>query len=425
MTAGDHMGGGGAGPRGGAGPGGADRRPGSDAGEQLERDDLVALLYGELDDGAAVRARRHIEDDPALTEHMAALSRVRDLFGELDDEEPPSRLSAQLLAQAAAAAPARRHSEAAERGQGLWARIVGWFEPILRHPSLAAAASLVLIAGVAGALYLRKGDELTRTRSDVTLSEPAVPPATEGAPGAAPAAAADAPGPAAAASATPVQQGERESTGAASSAAEESAKADQVAKKQTAPATILREDSRAGGAQGGGAGHGRAAAHRRGRHRVLKATDKGGGAGGVVGGAASQVRTGTVYGVSSQELVPRVPPKSAAAPAQNAAPPPAAASAPAPSTGDEDRSATNQAGRDAPPEPAEGKVGAADDGDAGGVRALYQQALVAAGHKDCARVRSLGMAIGRRDRAFYDKVVAKDRRLRPCLATASPSSTRK
>ena len=409
MTTDEHMGGGG-----GGGPG---RRPGSEAGEPFERDDLVALLYGELDDGAAVRARQQIDDDPALTEHMAALSRVRELFRELDDQEPPSRISAQLLAQAAAAAPARRHSDAGESTPGLWARLSRWFEPILRHPSLAAAASLVLIAGVAGALYLRKGDELTRTHSDVSLSEPSVPPA----PGAGPGEGEPAEGaaPAATGETTSAAQGAQSAAAPATIATGSDEGADLATKENAAAAT--RKSAPRGGERAGGGG---AAAHHGHPRRVLKATDKGG----VVGGAApSHVRTGTVVGVSSQELVPQSPSRAEAAPAQQAPPPPPA------STGSDDAVAADQVRRDQPrPAAPAGKaaqdgasVQAGKAGKAGDVRALYQQALAAATHKDCARVRSLVSEIARSDRGFYDKVVAKDQRLAPCRASAAPSSTRK
>jgi hypothetical protein len=125
-------------------------------------EDLVALLYGDLDDTAAERARAEVAADPSAAAELAGLERVRELCREIPDEEPPSRLSAQLLAEAARAVPRRAEAAESAAEDGMLARLVSWLMAALERPAVAAAASLVLVAGVAGVLYLRKGDELAR-----------------------------------------------------------------------------------------------------------------------------------------------------------------------------------------------------------------------------------------------------------------------
>ena len=110
------------------------------------------------------------EPDPGDRELLAGFRRVRELCAGLPELEPPSGVTARLMAAAAS------QIETERRGQGVWARLRAWLEPITGHPALAAACSLVLVAAVGGTLYLSG-------RTDV--AEPTAPgPAGEGAPAA-------------------------------------------------------------------------------------------------------------------------------------------------------------------------------------------------------------------------------------------------
>jgi hypothetical protein len=113
---------------------------------------LVDLLYGDLDAGARQRTEQRVREDDALAGELEALTRIRSIMRELPDEEPPEVISTKLLHAAAAAAGSRAAVD--EEQPSLWARLRRLFMPLMMHPGLAAAASLVLVGGVAGALYL-------------------------------------------------------------------------------------------------------------------------------------------------------------------------------------------------------------------------------------------------------------------------------
>jgi hypothetical protein len=78
----------------------------------------------------------------------------------LPEEEPPAAISARVLREAAARATQQR------RGLGTW--ISAWMTGALWrawvHPAAAAVASLVLVAGVAGALFARDRLEMATPR---------------------------------------------------------------------------------------------------------------------------------------------------------------------------------------------------------------------------------------------------------------------
>ncbi|ACY19345.1 hypothetical protein [Haliangium ochraceum] len=120
---------------------------------------LVDLLYGELDDAARERAEARLREDEGLAEEYAGLSSVRALMRDLPDEEPPDALTAKILHAAAsqhASAPVRAATRegADEESPSLWARIQQLFMPLVMNPGLAAAASVALIAGATGLLYV-------------------------------------------------------------------------------------------------------------------------------------------------------------------------------------------------------------------------------------------------------------------------------
>ena len=130
----------------------------STPGEQ-SREWLIDMLYGELGDDSASNAEDQLRGDATLLEEYQSLDRVRAMMRALPGEEPPATVTAKLLHAAAlhAHAPTSSASRArADEGEqrGVWAWLSSWFRPIVMYPGLAAAASLVLVAGVAGALYM-------------------------------------------------------------------------------------------------------------------------------------------------------------------------------------------------------------------------------------------------------------------------------
>jgi hypothetical protein len=133
----------------------------------LDRQDIDALLvgalYGELSSTDQERLTSHLEAHPAdrnaldnlksaqqVIRTKLASSRIFEL--QLD---PPQAISAQLLQEAARRAPRMKHVDPVANG-GWFAR---FFHVFVAHPAMAAAATLVLVVGVAGSIYLHTGDK--------------------------------------------------------------------------------------------------------------------------------------------------------------------------------------------------------------------------------------------------------------------------
>lgn len=108
---------------------------------------LVSWLYDELEPAEATRFTRHIEGCDACWRTAKAMIRIRVLMRELP-EPPPPPASVRILREAA------KQTERARR-PGPWAWLVSSLELFRGHPAAAAVATLVLVAGVAGALLAR------------------------------------------------------------------------------------------------------------------------------------------------------------------------------------------------------------------------------------------------------------------------------
>ncbi len=132
----------------------------------LDRQDIDALLvgalYDELSSADEARLATHFEAHPAdrsalddlktarqTVREKVATSRIFEL--QLD---PPQAVSALLLQEAARRAP-RKQVVRDDAGETWFQRFVRTF---VAHPAMAAAATLVLVVGVAGSIYLRHGD---------------------------------------------------------------------------------------------------------------------------------------------------------------------------------------------------------------------------------------------------------------------------
>jgi len=131
---------------------------------------LVGALYGELTPAEEARLQAHLESHPADRSALDDLKSARQAVRESRvfdlQSEPPQAVSALLLQEAHRRAPRRGAVVDGDGGtrDGWLARLMRSF---LVHPAMAAAATLVLVLGVAGGLYLRKGgDELSRHHSD-------------------------------------------------------------------------------------------------------------------------------------------------------------------------------------------------------------------------------------------------------------------
>ena len=96
-------------------------------------------------------------DDAA--EDLGELRAVRLLVARVREEAPVAEPSPAIAATLLAAARERAPKE------GLWARFVAWMSPVTSHPALAAAATLVVVAGAA-ALWMRGGGEVAEPKQE-------------------------------------------------------------------------------------------------------------------------------------------------------------------------------------------------------------------------------------------------------------------
>ena len=109
---------------------------------------LVDWLYDELEPAEAARFMRHIDGCEVCWHTAESMRYIRALMRELPEEPPPEAALAPLLHQAAA-------QVAGAPRRGLLAWLAGSFELVWAHPAAAALATMVLVAGVAGALFTR------------------------------------------------------------------------------------------------------------------------------------------------------------------------------------------------------------------------------------------------------------------------------
>ena len=117
-------------------------------------EDLVSLLYGELEPDEAARTSARVADDPTLSARFGEMRRVRELFAAMAEDEPPpagSPPSSWPRRRAPRRSASARRLRGRKPDDGL--DFFPGFSLLAQRPALAAAASLVLVAGVAGVLY--------------------------------------------------------------------------------------------------------------------------------------------------------------------------------------------------------------------------------------------------------------------------------
>jgi len=315
------------------------------------------------DDDRLARLYRETDDD---AEPPGEWSSLRAMIGAAReagfDEEPPARIDALLMAAARHHAPAPRLR--------WWQRLAAWMKPTMMHPAMAGALALVVVVGAAGVMY-RRGD-----RQVAQPAPPAIAPPPEGARA-----------PQAAAVTPPVDDAP-----VVVVAGELRADGDAVAGGQpkTAPAAISTdvraldptpkrppiERKPAGGATASG-----------GAPPTTIATE-----------ATGEAEGGDAIAIQDRGAAPSDSPMVAApSPPPPPPPPPLATKPPAP-----ERQTTAAGDKGQGPQASLGE--------------LLRQAQVAAGARDCVKVRAVSAQVLARDPAYHRDVFAKDRSIAPCLA---------
>lgn len=135
---------------------------------------MVDWLYDELTPTEARSFEEHLRTHPEVQAEVSALKRTRAAFQDMQQSEPAPALTSILLHEAALAV---------EKQPGFWARVAALFQPVFLHPAASAMATVIVVAGVAGALYSRNGDMMvepmaTRSESAAQVAAPATAPAT-------------------------------------------------------------------------------------------------------------------------------------------------------------------------------------------------------------------------------------------------------
>lgn len=135
----------------------------------VERPDIDALLigalYSELTPADEARLAAHFESHPGDRTALAVMTDTRQAVRESRilqvHFDPPQAISALLLQEAARRAP--KKVEQKEPSEGWFARFMRSF---VAHPAMAAAAMLVIVIGVAGTMYVRKGNQFAEKTYD-------------------------------------------------------------------------------------------------------------------------------------------------------------------------------------------------------------------------------------------------------------------
>lgn len=371
---------------------------------------MLDLLYGELDGDDAERAQARVSEQPERADELDGFASVRALMRELPDEDPPQAVSARLLHAAAEAAPSKGSAgtaAAAAGGGGILAKLFGVFRPLVASPALAAVTMLVLVAGIAGALYVSGGFHATEPKEEAAPMREQLQPTTPASPDvAAPPAATESPAvggesdddPNAVGRNARLDEGEVDLAPMAEPEAPAEAKDDKVQTRK--PAAHRRASSSSSTST---RGHGTTATgsmgganyEETGKAEATKASSSGAarGPGGVKGTAADTPM------IDAEDYDQGA---AAPAPAQQMPPPPPAEPEPKPTSKSKKKAPAKQKPTD---KSAEKSVMVQD---------LYNRAVQAAKDGECEAVRSLGARIRSLDSTYYAKVFATDKRLAAC-----------
>jgi hypothetical protein len=155
-------------------------------------DDLMMeFLYHELADPAERDFRQHLDGCTRCGAELESLQRTREAMRSLPVFAPSLDVTSRLLQEAARRAPAVGVARATEPPRahddrrGFFGWMADFFRPLMAHPAWAAAASLILVAGVAGYLAMtgkvKESSHESEYRGPAVVSEaPAPAEATRG-----------------------------------------------------------------------------------------------------------------------------------------------------------------------------------------------------------------------------------------------------
>ncbi|HUH04131.1 MAG TPA: zf-HC2 domain-containing protein [Kofleriaceae bacterium] len=121
---------------------------------------MMDRLYQELDAVTSAPFDAHVDGCARCRAELDSLAHTREAMQALPAHEPPSSITAILMHEAAKRAPAPARAAAAplddrQGGRGFFGWLASLLDPIVAHPAATALATLVLVAGVAGSMYLR------------------------------------------------------------------------------------------------------------------------------------------------------------------------------------------------------------------------------------------------------------------------------
>jgi hypothetical protein len=143
---------------------------------------MMDWLYEELDSSTSAPFDAHVDGCARCRGELDSLARTRDAMRAFPMEEPPTSITAILMHEAAKRSPrAPVRAAAVPLGDDTGRRgFFGWLasllDPIVAHPAATAMATLVLVAGVAGSMYLRGGHRISTPQ---VASQAEAPPALE------------------------------------------------------------------------------------------------------------------------------------------------------------------------------------------------------------------------------------------------------
>lgn len=377
--------------------------------DEKKTNDLLALLYPE--DDASIGGSEVLSEE-SLGDEIGGMQSLRSLFRDLPDEEPSDAVTNKLMALAAQHAP-----KPASESQGVFAWFYDLFQPVLGHPGFAAAATLVLVVGVAGTLYVK---------GEVKMAEPQV------------SSQADSPADRQAAPSSASGRFNDTKSGAfevAPSSREEQGAtlADEGEQDPAFAAPIETRSNKGPASKNDGALKDQRSNEFKKRKRSTSKTGRGDAYGGKLGLGSGKDRDRIVAGlvdVLDDEAAPEPstdeqdvereaparrapvkktanrprpkPAKSTKSASDDSSPPPPPA---APSTGSAGLSGQQAIGETATVEKKE--EGNRSEG-------LHAKAVAAAGRGDCPRVLALGRQIRKLDSSYYDRTFLSDKRLTAC-----------
>lgn len=149
-------------------------------------DELLSLVYGELDDAAAETLHSHAEGCPACAQAVAEMSSTRRISAQIIHPEVPSKLDTLIMTEALSSVSAEQirgnvAAKVAADRPGFWESL----KMLLLHPAFAGAAVIALLVVTTVFISSRTQDSSSpKTTVESVLAERGVPPSPPPAPAA-------------------------------------------------------------------------------------------------------------------------------------------------------------------------------------------------------------------------------------------------